>query len=65
MSIMDIHGEIEFSESMDFYMRKSYLFLLSGDLTPFGGKARAKKVIESIRIYQSTILAIAGNGEVS
>ena len=46
-------------------MRKPDLFLLSGDSTPFGGKAEAKKVIESIRIYQPNILAIAGNGEVS
>jgi len=44
-------------------MRKSDLILLSGDPTPFGGKAKAKKVIESIRMYQSTILVIAENGE--
>ncbi len=61
LSITDIHGEIEFSDTMETFMMKSDLILLPGDITHFGGKTEAKKIIENVKIYQSNILAVAGN----
>lgn len=61
VSITDVHGEIFFTEQMEMSMRKSDLILLSGDITHFGNKNDARKVIESIKIYNRPILAVPGN----
>lgn len=61
LSITDVHGEITFTEQMEMFIMKSDLILLSGDITHFGNKKDAKKVIDSIKIYNRPILAVAGN----
>ncbi len=56
----DIHGHAEHIGRIE-EISKASCVIVNGDLTNFGGKEVAKKVIQQIKRYNSNIYAQAGN----
>jgi len=56
----DIHGHAEHIGKIEGISKASYV-IVTGDLTTFGGREAAKKIIQQIRRYNSNIYAQAGN----
>jgi len=59
--LSDIHGKIEKVEKIAGQLKDADLVLLTGDITHFGREPEAKEIITRIAVYQSNILAVAGN----
>jgi len=61
VSFGDVHMAIAQMSKIAVELASADLVLLSGDLTNFGGRAEAARVINAARSYCSTVLALPGN----
>jgi len=61
LGLSDIHGDITGLSGLAEKVGQVDLVLVSGDLTNFGGRAEAARVIGEIRRYFPDVLAVAGN----
>lgn len=61
INIADIHGNAKPIPEIGEILSSADLILLSGDITHFGGEKEASQIIDLIRTYNSSILAVTGN----
>lgn len=61
LSLSDIHGNLKFISSVRNQLQEVDLVLLTGDLTHFGGREEASKIIDAVRSYNPSVLAVSGN----
>lgn len=61
VAISDIHGRIEQLDVAASDLESADLVLLTGDITNFGRRAEAERMLEPIRARNQTLLAVRGN----
>jgi Icc-related predicted phosphoesterase len=61
IGITDVHGRTDKLHTMAPLLGSADLIILSGDITHFGGGEDAENVLNAVRGYNSTILAVPGN----
>ncbi len=61
LAISDIHGRINYEKKVIGVLGSVDLIVIAGDITNFGGKKEASTVLNTIREYNSNILAVPGN----
>ncbi len=61
LAITDIHGEYHILQKISNDIKQSLLVILSGDITHFGYRPDAEKIITYIENINSNIIAVAGN----
>ncbi len=61
LAISDIHGRINYEKKTVDVLSSAELIVISGDITNFGGKREALAVLDTIRQFNSNILAVPGN----
>jgi len=61
VSISDIHGDLKSIDKLSNNIANADIILLTGDLTNFGHKENASKVLNSIRKYNNNVFAVSGN----
>jgi hypothetical protein len=61
VSFGDIHMAIRRMARIALELSTADLIILSGDLTNFGGAAEARQVVDAVRSYCPTVLALPGN----
>lgn len=61
IALGDIHERLEFKGFIEDELKKADMVIVTGDLTQFGGVAKARRVIESLKPLNQNILAQAGN----
>jgi Icc-related predicted phosphoesterase len=61
VSFGDIHMAIKPMARLAVELSTADLIILSGDLTNFGGRAEAKRVLDAARSYCPAVLALPGN----
>lgn len=61
VSLTDIHGDYEAISKMAAVLKEVDLILVTGDITHFGHRDTAKKVVETIREINPNLLAVTGN----
>lgn len=59
--LTDIHGAAYIVNSISNDLQKADLIIISGDITHFGRKKDAERIIDAISAYNSSILAVSGN----
>lgn len=62
ISITDMHGSIK---GIGKHLSEADIVLLAGDLTNFGTKEDAKRIVEEVRKYADAIYAVHGNCDYS
>jgi len=65
VSLSDIHGNLKKIDKMSQDLTHADLVLITGDLTNFGGKDIASRVLNSVRFYNKNVLAVSGNCDYS
>ena len=61
MGLTDIHGRFESISSFAGQLTKADLVVVAGDITHFGDRDEARKVIDEIRRHNRSVLAVSGN----
>ncbi len=61
LSLSDIHGNLGAIQAGSEQIKETDLVLLTGDLTHFGGKVEAAKIVDAVRQYNANVLAVSGN----
>lgn len=61
IQLTDIHGADFLIREIAEPLSEADLIILSGDITHFGKKEQAKKIIDQVRNYNTNLLAIHGN----
>ena len=61
VALTDLHGSTDHLSTATTDLAAADLVLLCGDITHFGHRADAARVIEAVRTYNQRILAVAGN----
>ena len=61
VAVSDVHGETRFAEQISHIIADADLLLLAGDLTNFGRRNEASRVVDAFRNSASRILAVSGN----
>ena len=61
IALTDIHGKIDYLPAISDSLQQADLVLIAGDITNFGGRDRAERIISSISQYSKQILAVSGN----
>jgi len=61
VALADIHGHVEILKSAGEVLKTADIVLLAGDITNFGGTDAMSSIIDTIRRYNTNILAVAGN----
>ncbi len=61
IAISDIHGDLNAIDEISDQIKESDLIIISGDITRKGTRLEAKKVLDHIEKYNSSILAVHGN----
>lgn len=61
IALTDIHGRTHFSPAVSTALERADLVLIAGDITNFGGRSDAIKVIERITRLNTRVLAVHGN----
>jgi len=61
LQISDLHGNTDFISNIDTEITDADVVVLSGDLTNFAGRHKAKEIVDEIQRYNGSILAIPGN----
>ena len=61
IQISDLHGDLKYLEKAKDYLKNADLIIISGDITNFGKKEKAKEIIEIISNLNKNIFAITGN----
>ena len=59
--LTDIHGVNYLIDEIGSEIKHADLVILSGDITHFGGIKEAEKIINTIKDYNSSLLAVSGN----
>jgi putative phosphoesterase len=65
LAISDIHGDTERIKKLSYFIEKNdpEVIVVAGDLTRFGPKSAADKIIKELKKSGKKILAISGNGD--
>ena len=61
IALPDLHGGVNYLETIGDSLSAADLVLLVGDLTNAGGAADASRVVNAVRWYNEAILAVPGN----
>lgn len=61
IAVTDIHGRAETLDLIAAELAAADLVLLTGDLTHFGRRPDAERVVEAVRRHNPNILAVSGN----
>ncbi len=61
IALSDIHSETRHFAAMAEALTAADVVFIAGDITHFGGAAGAREVIEDLRLYNPSILAVPGN----
>jgi len=61
VALSDIHGNIRYISDIISYLKNSDLTVIAGDITNFGDRDDAERVIEPISNYSKEIVAVHGN----
>ena len=61
IALADIHGSTKYLPMISEEISNADLILIAGDITNFGGYAKAAEVIEDFRSFNPNILAVPGN----
>jgi Icc-related predicted phosphoesterase len=61
VGLTDIHGTLERIPSLGPVLGEADLILLAGDITHFGAREDALKVLEAVGAFNDAVLAVAGN----
>lgn len=61
MALTDIHSKLGFVDDVAGDLEAADVVLLSGDITMFGRRDSAIEVLDAIRQYNKTVLAVMGN----
>ena len=61
LHISDLHGNIGFIDMHAEEIRHADVVVLSGDITNFAGKSKAREVIESIIPHNKNLIGVPGN----
>ncbi len=61
LAISDIHGRINYDKKIIDALSSADLVVISGDITNFGGKKEALAILNTIKEFNSNILAVPGN----
>jgi len=61
IQISDLHGNRSCIDSVAEDIASADLVALSGDLTHFGGKRRAREIVDAVLALNSRVVAVAGN----
>jgi Icc-related predicted phosphoesterase len=61
IALADIHGCLDYLEGICDILKRSDLVLIAGDITNFGGRGRANKILTALRSCNEQVYAIAGN----
>lgn len=59
--LADIHGQTRYAEEARGRLRAADLVIIAGDITDFGGREAAGKVLREIAALNENILAVPGN----
>ena len=59
--LADIHGCLDYLSNICDEVTNADLVLIAGDITDFGCRGQAKKILSAIEKYNSRILAVPGN----
>jgi Icc-related predicted phosphoesterase len=61
LSLSDIHGDSGIVRSISRQIQEADLVLLTGDLTHFGGREDASRILDEVRQRNTNVLAVSGN----
>lgn len=61
IALTDIHGKTQAADAIADELRAADLVVLPGDLTMFGRREDAERVVDAVRKYNPRILAVMGN----
>lgn len=61
IALADIHGQINSLPAIGDCLTEADLILIAGDITNFGARAEASRILSAISKYNTHILAVTGN----
>lgn len=61
LAISDLHGNADRIETIAHQLSAADIVLLVGDITHFGGRVEAHKIVQRIQEYAEDLLAVPGN----
>jgi len=61
IALADIHGSLRYLKDIIPYVKDVNLTVIAGDITNFGGKDDAERIITTIKDYSKRIIAVHGN----
>ena len=61
VALADLHGDVDQLPRIENALFAADLVLLLGDLTHFGGRSAAERVVRAVREYNPSVLAVHGN----
>jgi len=61
LGLSDIHGVVDPVRKLGKILKEADVVCLVGDITHFGGKAEADRVIDAVARYAARVLAVSGN----
>ena len=61
ITLADIHGQINNLSAIAECLTEANLILIAGDITHFGGRDEAMRILSALSKYNTSILAVPGN----
>ena len=61
IALADIHGHLDYLPQIANELAGADLVLIAGDITTFGGSPLAHRIVSSLEIHNSNVLAVHGN----
>ncbi len=61
IALTDIHGKVDATQTIAAELRAADLVLLPGDLTNFGRRDDAARIVDAVRAHNPRVLAVMGN----
>lgn len=61
ISLTDIHGRVQAADRIAAELRAADLVILPGDLTTFGKRDEATRIVDAVRAHNPNVLAVMGN----
>ena len=61
IALADIHGRVDYLPAISNDLSRANLVLIAGDITHFGDRDEARRILSALREYNPHILAVPGN----
>ena len=61
IALADIHGRVGYLPAISDSLSQADVVVIAGDLTHFGDRDKAKRILSALREYSTRILAVPGN----